>query len=70
MSNTEYADWGDLFYAISPYSWAYVGIGIALAASVIGAAWYIVTYKIGVSLFLVQVYSELLLKHLELDLRT
>jgi len=28
-----------MFYAISPYSWAYVGIGIALAASVIGAAW-------------------------------
>ena len=35
-----YEDWGDLFYHISPYSWAYVGIGIALGASVIGAAWY------------------------------
>ena len=34
-----YQDWGDLFYHISPYSWAYVGIGIALGASVIGAAW-------------------------------
>ena len=32
--------WGELFYNISPYSWAYVGIGIALGASVIGAAWY------------------------------
>jgi hypothetical protein len=35
-----YADWGEAFYSISPYSWAYVGIGIALGASVIGAAWY------------------------------
>ena len=35
------ATWGDYFYNISPYSWAYVGIGIALGASVIGAAWYI-----------------------------
>lgn len=32
--------WGELFYNISPYSWAYVGIAIALGASVIGAAWY------------------------------
>ena len=36
---TEYSNWADLFYSISAYSWAYVGIGIALGASVIGAAW-------------------------------
>ncbi len=34
------SDWGDLFYSISAWSWAYVGIGIALGASVVGAAWY------------------------------
>lgn len=37
---TTYENWAQLFYNISPYSWAYVGIGIALGASVIGAAWY------------------------------
>jgi hypothetical protein len=40
-----YQDWGELFYNISPYSWAYVGIGIALGASVIGAAWYSCTHQ-------------------------
>jgi len=34
-----YNTWADMFYAISPYSWAYTGIGIALGSSVIGAAW-------------------------------
>jgi len=37
--------WGELFYNISPYSWAYVGIAIALGASVIGAAWYSSPYS-------------------------
>ncbi len=38
-------NWGDYFYNISPYSWAYVGIGIALGASVIGAAWYFTIHQ-------------------------
>ena len=47
---SEYTDWADLFYKISPFSWAYVGIGIALGASVIGAAWYILFIYVGESL--------------------
>jgi len=33
------SDWPDIFMNVSPYSWAYVGIGIALGTSVLGAAW-------------------------------
>ena len=54
-----YEDWGDLFYHISPYSWAYVGIGIALGASVIGAAWYVHSHS-GESILPVQVSWVLL----------
>lgn len=36
---SQYQDWGELFYNVSPYSWAYMGIAIALGTSVIGAAW-------------------------------
>lgn len=43
-TTTTYADWGALFYSISPYAWAYLGIALALGASVIGAAWYIHIY--------------------------
>lgn len=32
-------DWRELFYEITPYAWAYFGIGLALFTSIIGAAW-------------------------------
>jgi hypothetical protein len=34
-----YDTWSEVFYNISPYSWAYVGIALSLAASIIGAGW-------------------------------
>lgn len=34
-----YNDWGDLFYDIDPYAWAFVGAGLAIGLSVLGAAW-------------------------------
>ena len=64
-----YEDWGDLFYHISPYSWAYVGIGIALGASVIGAAWYSPAHS-GVSTSLAPASSEPPSKLPESALRT
>jgi len=36
-----YTTYSDLFYDISPYSWSYVGIGLALGLSIAGAAWFI-----------------------------
>ena len=34
-----YSTWSQLFYCISPYTWAYMGIAIAFGLSIIGAAW-------------------------------
>jgi V-type H+-transporting ATPase 21kDa proteolipid subunit len=34
-----FTTWADILSAISPYSWAYVGLGLALGLSIIGAAW-------------------------------
>lgn len=31
--------WKDMFFCISPISWAYLGVAIALGFSIIGAAW-------------------------------
>jgi V-type H+-transporting ATPase proteolipid subunit len=31
--------YSDLFYNTNPYSWAYVGVAIALGFSIVGAAW-------------------------------
>ena len=32
--------WKDVWYCISPFSWGYVGVAMALFFSVMGAAWY------------------------------
>jgi V-type H+-transporting ATPase proteolipid subunit len=32
--------WSDVFYSINPYTWANVGVGLALGLSILGAAWY------------------------------
>jgi len=37
--STIISTWSDLFYNISPYNWAYLGIAIALGCSILGAAW-------------------------------
>ena len=34
-----YQGWKDMFYCISPYAWAYMGVALSLGLSIIGAAW-------------------------------
>ena len=36
---SDIATWGELFYGISPFAWAYTGTAFALALSIMGAAW-------------------------------
>lgn len=35
----QYLGWSDLLYCIEPVTCVYIGIGIALGLSIVGAAW-------------------------------
>lgn len=37
--NETYTGWMDMFYCITPYSWCWLGLALALGLSIIGAAW-------------------------------
>ncbi len=44
----EINNWGDMIYCINPYSWAYLGVAMAITLSILGAVWGI--YVTGASL--------------------
>lgn len=31
--------WADIFYSITPHTWGYIGVALALGLSILGAAW-------------------------------
>lgn len=33
------SSWGEMFYCINPYSWAYLGVALAITLSILGAVW-------------------------------
>mmetsp|Transcript_44690 Transcript_44690/g.103238 ORF Transcript_44690/g.103238 Transcript_44690/m.103238 type:complete len:178 (+) Transcript_44690:50-583(+) len=39
MTEELYFGWGELLNGISPYAWAFIGTGLAIGLSVLGAAW-------------------------------
>jgi F0F1-type ATP synthase membrane subunit c/vacuolar-type H+-ATPase subunit K len=39
MAVTAYTDWASVLNDIDPYAWAFVGTGLAIGLSVLGAAW-------------------------------
>lgn len=39
MAVQGYQDWGTIMSEIDPYAWAFVGAGLAISLSVLGAAW-------------------------------
>ena len=39
MTATVYTDWNDVLYDINPHAFAFVGAGLAIGLSVLGAAW-------------------------------
>merc|ERR1719267_42348 len=39
MTDTVYTSWNDVLYDINPFAFAFVGAGLAIGLSVLGAAW-------------------------------
>merc|ERR1719150_2950887 len=39
MGEIEYTYWSSIFSQIDPFAWAFVGIGLSIGLSIVGAAW-------------------------------